>query len=114
MMALSKHKIDEGIDISLGNVTYWGQLGKSALDSLPDYGEAARRALPVLYTYLAAWPPGDNNAPIIIKTIAAIEAATNAPALVNALPVASPQILVTPANTAKAVILPVPPAGRTR
>jgi hypothetical protein len=105
MAALSKHKIDEGIDISLDNVTYWGQLGGSALNSLPGYGEAARRALPVLYTYLAAWPPGDNNAPTIIKTIEAIEAATNAPTLVNALPVASPQILVTPADTAKAVTL---------
>ena len=105
MQALSKHKIDEGIDISLGNVTYWGQLGGSALNSLPGYGEAARRALPVLYTYRAAWPPGDNNAPTIIKTIDAIEAATNAPTLVNALPVASPQILVTPPNTAKVITL---------
>jgi len=105
MMALSKHKIDEGIDISLGNVTYWGQLGKSALGSLPGYGEAARRALPVLHTYLAAWPPGDNNAPIIINTIDAIESATTAPTLVNALPVANPQILVTPPNTAKKVVL---------
>ncbi|MCE9609910.1 MAG: DUF6288 domain-containing protein [Chthoniobacter sp.] len=105
MMALSKNKIDEGIDISLGNVTYWGQLGKSALGSLPGYGEAARRALPTLRTYLAAWPPGDNNAPIIINTIDAIEAATTAPALVNALPVASPQILVVPPNTPKAITL---------
>ena len=105
MMALSKQKIDEGIDISLGNVTYWGQLGKSALGSLPGYGEAARRALPVLRTYLAAWPPGDNNAPIIIHTIDAIEAATTTPTLVNALPVANPQILVTPPNTAKHVLL---------
>ncbi len=105
MMALSKNKIDEGIDISLGNVTYWGQLGKSALGSLPAYGEAARRALPVLHTYLAAWPPGDNNAPIIINTIAAIEAATTAPTLLNALPVANPQILLLAPNTAKAVVL---------
>ena len=105
MMALSKHKIDEGIDISLGNVTYWGQLGKSALGSLPGYGEAARRALPVLQTYLAAWPPGDNNAPIIINTIAAIQAATTSPKLLNALPVASPQIGVIPPNTAKTITL---------
>ena len=105
MMALSKHKIDEGIDISLGNVTYWGQLGKSALGSLPGYGEHARRALPVLQTYLAAWPPGDNNAPIIINTIAAIQAATTTPKLLNALPVASPQIGVTPPNTAKVITL---------
>ena len=105
MMALSKHKIDEGIDISLGNVTYWGQLGKSALGSLPGYGEAARRALPVLQTYLAAWPPGDNNAPIIINTIAAIQAATTTPKLLNALPVASPQIGVTSPNTAKTITL---------
>ena len=105
MMALSKHKIDEGIDISLGNVTYWGQLGKSALGSLPGYGEAARRALPVLHTYLAAWPPGDNNAPIIINTIDAIENATTAPKLVNALPVGNPQIGVTPRNTAKSIAL---------
>ena len=105
MMALSKHKIDEGIDISLGNVTYWGQLGKSALGSLPGYGEAARRALPVLHTYLAAWPPGDNNAPIIINTIDAIQSATTAPKLVNALPVATPQIGIIPPNTAKPVVL---------
>ncbi|MEI7900136.1 MAG: DUF6288 domain-containing protein [bacterium] len=105
MATLSKNGISEGIDICLMNVTYWGQLGKGALSSLPGYGEAARRALPVLYTYVAAWPPGDNNAPGIISTIAAIEAATTAPALVNALPVANPQILVTPANTAKAVTL---------
>ena len=105
MMALSKNKIDEGIEISLGNVTYWGQLGKSALGSLPGYGEAARRALPTLRTYLAAWPPGDNNAPVIIKTIDAIEAATSAPVLVNALPVARPELLVIQPNTAKAITL---------
>ena len=105
MMALSKHKIEEGIDISLGNVTYWGQMGKSALGSLPGYGEAGRRALPVLRTYLAAWPPGDNNAPIIVNTIDAIESATTAPPLVNALPVASPQLAVTPPNTAKPIVL---------
>jgi hypothetical protein len=105
MMALSKHKIDEGIDISAGNVTYWGQMGKSALGSLPGYGEAARRALPVLRTYLAAWPPGDNNAPVIINTIEAIENASTAPQLISALPVASPQIRVTPPNAAKAVVL---------
>jgi hypothetical protein len=105
MAALSKHKIDEGIDISLGNVTYWGELGKSALGSLPGYGEAARRALPDLRAYLAAWPPGDNNAPIIIKIIDAIECATTTPKLVNALPAASPQIVVAPPNTAKAVVL---------
>ena len=105
MATLSKHQIDEGIDIILGNVTYWGQMGGCALDSLPAYGEAARRALPILDTYLAAWPPGANNAPTISKTIAAIEGATNAPALVNALPVASPQILVTQPNTAKAITL---------
>ncbi|MCF7676349.1 MAG: hypothetical protein K9M97_13455, partial [Akkermansiaceae bacterium] len=105
MAALSKHGIEEGIDISLGNVTYWGQLGAGALNSLPGYGEAARRALPGLYTYLAAWPPGDNNAPAIIKTINAIEASTTAPTLVNALPVANPLILITPANTAKPITL---------
>ncbi|MEI6534455.1 MAG: DUF6288 domain-containing protein, partial [Verrucomicrobiaceae bacterium] len=105
MMALSKHKIDEGIDISLGNVTYWGELGKSALGSLPGYGEAARRALPVLRIYRDAWPPGENNALIINKTIDAIESATSAPVLVNALPVASPQILVTPPDTVKAIVL---------
>jgi len=105
MAALSKHKIDEGIDISLGHVTYWGELGKSALGSLPGYGEAARRALPDLRAYLAAWTPGDNNSPIIIKIIDAIECATTTPKLVNALPVASPQIVVAPPNTAKAVVL---------
>ena len=105
MAALSKHKIDEGIDISLGNVAYWGELGKSALGSLPGYGEAARRALPDLRAYLAAWTPGDNNAPVIIKIIDAIECATTTPKLVNALPVASPQIVVIPPNTAKAIVL---------
>ena len=105
MTALSKFGVDEGIDLTLSNVTYWGQMGGSALKNLPAYGEAARRALPVLSTYLAAWPPGENNAPTIVKTIAAIESATSSPALVNALPVASPQILVTPANTAKPVLL---------
>ena len=105
MMALSKHKIDEGIDISTSNVTYWGQMGKSALGSLPGYGEAARRALPMLRTYLAAWPPGDNNAPIIVNTIEAIESATTSPTLLNALPVASPQIAVIPPGTTKALVL---------
>ncbi|MEI6606278.1 MAG: DUF6288 domain-containing protein [Verrucomicrobiota bacterium] len=105
MAALSKHKIDEGIDISLGNVAYWGELGKSALGSLPGYGEAARRALPDLRAYLAAWTPGDNNSPVIIKIIDAIECATTTPKLVNALPVASPQIVAIPLNTAKAVVL---------
>ena len=55
--------------------------------------------------YLAAWTPGDNNSPIIIKIIDAIESATTTPKLVNALPVASPQIVVALPNTAKAVVL---------
>lgn len=105
MTTLSKYGIREGIDIILENVTYAGQLGASALNNLPKYGEAARRALPILRTYLAAWPPGENNAPTIIKTIAAIESATTAPKLVNALPVADPQLLATPANSPKPVTL---------
>jgi hypothetical protein len=105
MATLSKHGISEGIDISLMNVTYWGQFGTGALTSLPAYGEAARRALPILYTYLEAWPPGENNALVIVDTIAAIEAATSTPALIHALPVATPQILVTTANTPKAITL---------
>ena len=98
MATLSKYGIVEGIDISLTQVGYWGQMGGSALNTLSGYGEAARRALPILKTYRDAWPPGENNAPTIVKTIAAIEAATSTPKLLHALPVANPQVLVTAVN----------------
>ena len=104
MAALAKHGIEEGIDICHKNVGYWGQLGRSALETLPRYGEAARRALPTLYADLASWPSGENF-PTLIKTIAAIEAASTTPTLLHALPVASPQILVTPLGVAKVVTL---------
>ncbi|MEI6655114.1 MAG: DUF6288 domain-containing protein [Verrucomicrobiota bacterium] len=103
--ALAKHHIQEAIDVCADKVTYWGDIGGTALARLAGYGEAARGTLPDLYAYLAAWPVGSNNAPALPNIIASIEAAMSAPTLVYGLPVASPQLVVTPVNTARAITL---------
>jgi len=105
MNALSKYHIQEGLQVCFDNVAYWGDiLGATAIARLADYGEAARWTLPELYADLAWWTH-DNNYAALVSTVAALEAATTSPAQVYALPEADPQIVATPANTPKPLIL---------
>ena len=110
MSALSKYHIAEGIDLCMDKTTFWGWDAAAAFDFLKPYDEAARRKLPDLYAQDLAWmsatdPVGGENAANLDACIARIEAATTASDLIYGLALANPQILVTPANTAKAVTL---------
>ena len=110
LSALSKYHIAEGIDLAMGKTSFWGWDAAAAFDFLKPYDEAARRMLPDLHAQDLAWmsatdPVGGENAANLDACIARIESATTAPELVYGLAVANPQILVTPANTAKAVTL---------
>ena len=110
LSALSKYHIAEGIDLCMGKTSFWGWDAAAAFDFLKPYDEAARRMLPDLHAQDLAWmsatdPVGGENAANLDACIARIESATTAPDLIYGLAVANPQILVTPANTAKAVTL---------
>ncbi|MCX6873046.1 MAG: DUF6288 domain-containing protein [Verrucomicrobia bacterium] len=110
MSALSKYHIAEGIDLCMDKTAFWGWDAAAAYDFLKPYDETARRMLPNLYVQDLAWmfttdPVGGENAANLDAAIARIEAATTAPDLVYGLAVALPQILVTPANTARAITL---------
>ena len=110
MAALSKYHIAEGIDLCMDKTTFWGWDAAAAFDYLKPYDEAARRKLPDLYAQSLAWmsatdPAGGENAANLAASIARIESATTTPDLIYGLAVANPQILVTPANTAKAITL---------
>ena len=105
MSALTKHHIQEGLQVCFNNVDSFGHVfGGTAISRLADYGEAARWTLPALHADLALRGPG-NNHKTLTDTIAALEAATSSPKLINALPVAAPQIVTTLVNTPKALIL---------
>ena len=105
MNVLAKYHIQEGIQACFDNVAYWGGvLGATAINRLADYGEAARWTLPDLYADLSWWKH-DNNYNALVNTVAALEAATTSPTLVRLLPVANPQVVVTPTNTARAITL---------
>jgi hypothetical protein len=105
MKVLTKYRIAEGIQVCFDNVAYWGGVkGDEAIKGLPVYGEAARWTLPDLQTDLSSWVH-DNNYDALLSTVTSLEAATTSPVLVYALPVATPQILATPVNTAKGIAL---------
>ena len=110
LSVLSKYHIAEGIDLSMGKTCFWGWDAAAAFDFLKPYDEAARRKLPDLHAQNLAWmsatdPVGGENAANLSACIAEIEAATSAPDLVYALPLANPQILVTPASTSRMTFL---------
>ena len=105
MKVLTKYRIAEGIQVCFDNVAYWGGVkGDAAIKGLAVYGEAARWTLPDLQTDLSSWEH-DNNYDALLSTVTSLEAATTSPVLVYALPVATPQILATPVNTAKGIAL---------
>ena len=104
MNVLSKYHIQEGIQVCADNVAYWGNVGSTALSRLVDYGEAARWPLPDLYDDLSWWTHNENYS-TLVSAVAAIEAATSSPAMIYGLAAADPQVLATPANTAKAITL---------
>ena len=105
MKVLTKYRIAEGIQASFDNVAHWGGVkGDEAIRGLAVYGEAARWTLSDLQNDLSNWAH-DNNYDVLLSTVTSLEAATTSPALVYALPVATPQILSTPVNTAKDIAL---------
>jgi hypothetical protein len=101
MKALSRTKVQEGIQVINDNVSFYKSW---ALDALVNFGEAARWTLPDLRADVANWQPSGGNYTALINDVAALEAATTS-SVVYALPHATPQIGVTPVNTAKAITL---------
>ncbi|MEI7903479.1 MAG: PA14 domain-containing protein, partial [bacterium] len=101
MRAMSRTKVQEGIQVINDNVPFYKSW---ALDALPNYGEAARWTLPELYANLANWQPSGSNYTALTNDISLLEAATSS-SVVYALPHANPQIGVTPANTPKTITL---------
>ncbi|MCX6876572.1 MAG: DUF6288 domain-containing protein [Verrucomicrobia bacterium] len=101
MNALSKARVQEGLQVIFDNVPFYQSY---ALNALPNYGEAARWTLSDLYADVANWQSGNSNYTALTNTVNSLEAATTS-SVVYALPKADPQILVTPANTAKAITL---------
>ena len=104
MNALSKYHIQEGTKVCADNVANGGDLANTAIQRLADYGEAARWALPDLYTDLGFWTH-DGNYNTLAATIASIEAATTSPALLQGLPTADPQVVSTAVNAPRALTL---------
>ncbi len=104
MSALLKCRMQESIQVCIDKVAYSGDISSTALEGLANYGEAARWTLPDLYADLSWWPNGGNYN-MLVSTLAALEAATSSPALIATLPIADPQIVVTPGNTPMAITL---------
>ena len=102
MRAMSRTKVQDGIQVINDNVSFYKSF---ALTELPKYGEAARWTLPDLRAAVANWEPSGKNYDALVKAVTSLESATTHPAPVYALPVAIPNILATPVNTAKAVAL---------
>lgn len=104
---LAKFKIAEGIPLALQMQIPpkegfgWGNdnFRNPALKALALYGDAARWTLPTLRGSIDEKSPN----PILIETIATIEAATSAPILRPGLPVAYSQVVT--ARAAKAITL---------
>ncbi|KAB2638438.1 MAG: hypothetical protein DVB26_08035, partial [Verrucomicrobia bacterium] len=104
MNVMAKYHIQEGIQVCADNVAYVSQApAGDAISALVNYGEAARWTLPALYSDLYNWTH-DQNYVTLTNTINTLEASTSS-SLVYALPVATPQILVTAVSTAKAITL---------
>ena len=101
MKALSRTRVQEGIQVIFENVDFYKSW---ALDSLVNFGEAARWTLPTLHANIANWEPDGGNYAALTNDVRLLEAATSS-SVVYALPKADPQILATPVNTAKAITL---------
>ena len=101
MKALSRTKVQEGIQVINDNVSFYKSW---ALDALVNFGEEARWTLPDLRADLANWQPSGGTYTALTNDVTALEAATTS-SVVYALPHATPQVLVTAANTAKAITL---------
>ena len=102
MRAMSRTKVQDGIQVINDNVSFYKSY---ALTELPKFGEAARWTLPDLRTAVANWEPSGNNYDALVKAATSLEAATTSPALVYALPAATPITLATPVNTPKTIAL---------
>ena len=99
---LAKYHISEGIALGLAMQQIpvgfgWGSdsLLIPGLNALATYGDAARWTLPTLNSYLLTWDPASATYSSLVSTIAAIDGAITAPALVPGLPVAYSQVVVT-------------------
>ncbi len=98
---MSKFKIKEGITLALEMLEVsegfgWGsgEFLTAALNSLAVYGDAARWTLPTLRGYLNTWDSASSEYTTLVNTIASIENAITAPALVPGKAVANSQVVV--------------------
>jgi len=98
---LAKYHIAEAIPLALSMLVTpkgfgWNNKGFKipALNALASYGTAAQWTLPTLKSYLTKWKKNEDQYPVLVKTIAALESATHAPHLVHVLPIARPQVVV--------------------
>ena len=111
--AVAKYKPTEAISVALSMMDIppgygWGShhFQIAALNVLSSFGDAARWTLPALRQRLQTWDTISPQYPVLISTIANIEAAIAAPSgMINLVAVATPQVVVTPVSTAKAITL---------
>lgn len=104
---MAKYHISEGIPLAVAMLQVpvgfeWGDSEYliAALNALATYGDAARWTLPTLKGYLLTWDPTSSQYPILVSTIASIEAAITSPAPVAGSTVANSQVLTTTGSMA--------------
>ena len=98
---LAKYHIAEAIPLALSMLITprgfgWNDTGFKipALNALAAYGAAARWTLPTLKSYLSKWKKHEDQYQALVKTIATLENATNAPPLDHVVPIARSQVVV--------------------
>ncbi len=113
IQAVAKFKPAEAIAIALSMMEVeqgygWGaqHFQIAAMNVMSSFGDAARWTLPALRQYALIWDTTSSQYPVLNNTIASIEAAITSPAgMINLVAVATPQVVVTPVSTAKAITL---------
>ena len=113
IQAVANYKPFEAIPIALSMMEVppnygWGaqHFQIAALNVLSSFGDSARWTLPALRQYALSWDTASPQFPVLNSTIASIEAAISSPAgMINLVAVATPQVVVTPVSTAKAITL---------
>jgi hypothetical protein len=112
---LAKHKFHEllplALKMSARTQEFWhDDTSANAIQIIATYGDAARWALPILRNSLTYWDPkASQNHKLLLETIAAVEAATNAPEFRNLKTVANKQVL----STASGTRLPITLTGKS-
>ncbi|MEY4570394.1 MAG: hypothetical protein RLZZ398_1833, partial [Verrucomicrobiota bacterium] len=113
IQAVAKYKPAEAIPIALSMMEVapgygWGaeHFLIAALNVMSSFGDSSRWTLPALRQYVLTWKTTSSQYAVLNNTIASIDAAITSPAgMINLVAVATPQILVTPVSTAKAITL---------